>query len=77
MKAEGFVLNNNEIVLTETQLRSTVPANRIVDALRENRVTGQLTFHMIQGGVRSVMLTSRQTSTENTAEKIVEILRRL
>lgn len=77
MKAEGFVLNNNEIVLTETMLRVTVPADRIVDVLRENRITGQLTFQMIQGGVRSVTLTARRTSTESPADKIVEILRRL
>lgn len=77
MKAEGFVINNNEIVVTETQLRATVPADRIVDVLRENRITGHLTFHIIQGGVRSVMLTARRNSVEDQTEKIVEILRRL
>lgn len=77
MKAEGFVINNNEIVVTETLLRATVPANRIIDALRENRVTGQLTFHLIEGGVRSVMLTARRNSAEDQGEKIAEILRRM
>jgi hypothetical protein len=77
VKAEGFVINNNEIVVTETQLRATVPADLIVEVLRENRITGQLTFHMIEGGVRSVMLTARRNSVEDQTEKIVEILRRL
>lgn len=77
MRTDGAVLNNSEIVVTETLLRVTVPADRIVEALRENRITGQLTFHMIEGGVRSVMLTARRNSDTNVAEKIVEILRRL
>lgn len=77
MKAEGFVLNNSEIVVTETALRVTVPAGRIVDVLRENRITGQLTFHMIEGGVRSVILSARRSNAESQSEKIVEILRRM
>lgn len=77
MSAEGFVLNNSEVVVTETLLRVNVAADRIVDVLRENRVTGQLTFHMIEGGVRSVKLTARRNSSENETEKIVEILRRM
>lgn len=77
MNTQSAVLNNSEIVVTETLLRVTVPANRIVEILRENRVTGQLTFHMIEGGVRSVVLTARRNSIENQAERIVEILGRL
>lgn len=77
MKAEGFVQNNAEFVVTETLLRVNIPADRIVEVLRENRITGQLTFHMIEGGVRSVMLTARRKNIENETEKIVEILRRM
>lgn len=77
MNTQSAVLNNSEIVVTETLLRVTVPADRIVEILRENRVTGQLTFHMIEGGVRSVVLTARRNSIENQAERIVEILGRL
>lgn len=77
MKPENYVLKNSEITVTETLLRVSVPAGVVVDVLRENRITGQLTFHMIEGGVRSVVLTARRNSIENQAEKIVEILSRL
>lgn len=77
MKPESYVLKNSEITVTETLLRVSVPAGVVVDVLRENRITGQLTFHMIEGGVRSVVLTARRNSVENQAEKIVEILGRM
>ena len=77
MKSESYVQQNSEFVVTETLLKVNVPADRIVDVLREHRITGQLTFHMIEGGVRSVMLTARRKSSENPAEKIQEILQRL
>jgi hypothetical protein len=52
-------LNENEFYVSEQSLPVEIPAADLLDRLRDSRTTGQLTYHFIEGGIRSVMLTRK------------------
>jgi hypothetical protein len=77
VKVEEFIKNGNDFVVTETQLRANMPADEIVDAVRERRATGELRFYFIDGGVRSVMLIERKKPSTEERGKIRAIFQKL
>ena len=74
MKSADFVKQNNDFVVSETQLKANVPASDILESLRMNRTTGAITFQMIEGGIRSVTLVERRKTSQDEREQIREIL---
>jgi len=49
----------NEYHVSECSLPVDVPAETVISQLRDKRVSGELKFHFIDGGLRSVTLTKR------------------
>ena len=74
MKSADFVKQNNDFVVSETHLKTNVPASDILESLRMNRTTGAITFQMIEGGIRSVTLVERRKTSHDEREQIREIL---
>ena len=63
-----------DFIVTEIQIASNTPIEEIVSHLRSQRTTGQLTFHLIDGGIRSITATVRTKPSEPLIEKIREML---
>ena len=74
MEDEEVVKDNQDFVITETTVDPKVPADKVVDWLRHRKATGQLVFHMSQGGIQKVSLVERTRAVNGQREKIREIL---
>lgn len=74
MDAESMVKSNSDYLVTETTLDPKLPVSTIVAAIRERKTTGQLIFHVSQGGVQRVALVERTRTTQNESNKIREII---
>lgn len=74
MDPESMVKSNSDYLVTETTLDPKVPLATIVAAIRARKTTGQLVFHVSQGGVQKVALIERTRTTSTESEKIREII---
>jgi hypothetical protein len=74
MEDEDMVKANTDFLVTETTLDPKIPADAIVAALRKRKTTGQLTFHISQGGLQKIALTEKTKADDCQAEKIRDIL---
>jgi len=74
MPDEELVKVNVDFVVTETTVDARIPVEKIVAWLRKQRATGQLTFHLSQGGVQKVALTEKTRVGEGQREKVRGIL---
>jgi hypothetical protein len=74
MEDEDMVKASTDSLVTETTLDPTIPADMIVAALRKRKTTGQLTFHISQGGLQKVALTEKTKADDCQSERIREIL---
>ena len=54
----------HEYHVSESTLPIDVPAETVISQLRDSRVSGELKFHFIDGGLRSVTLTKRTKLNE-------------
>jgi len=68
-----MIKTNTDFLVTETTLDPKIPVDKVVSVLRERRTTGQLTFHLSQGGIQKVALTEK-TKTERVRDKIRGLL---
>lgn len=75
MKPDRFVKSDNEFIVIETSLRANVPADQILDSIRQMRATGQLTFYFIDGGIRSVMLVEKTKAADSERGRVREFQR--
>lgn len=71
---EEMVKANSDYLVTETTVDPKLPVDRVVSWLRSRRVTGQLVFHLSQGGVQKVALVEKTKAKGDQREKIREIL---
>ena len=74
MNDEEIVKVNSDFLVTETTVDAKLPVDRVVEWLRARKVTGQLVFHLSQGGVQKVALVERTKAKDGQREKIREIL---
>ena len=65
---------NVDSLVTDTTIDPRISPETIVDALRRRKTTGQLVFHISQGGIQKVLLTEKTKADDMQAEKIREIL---
>ena len=73
MDENKMIKTNTDFLVTETTLDPKIPVDKVVSVLRERRTTGQLTFHLSQGGIQKVALTEK-TKTERVRDKIRGLL---
>ena len=74
MQEEELVKVNVDFVVTETTVDPHIPVEKVVAWLRKQRATGQLTFHLSQGGVQKVALTERTKVGEGKREQVRGLL---
>ncbi len=70
MPDEELIKVNVDFVVTETTVDPKIPVDKIVAYLRKQKATGQLTFHLSQGGVQKVALTEKTKVSEGQREKV-------
>lgn len=75
MDDEEMVKVNSDFLVTETTVDPKLPVEKVVAWIREKRKTGQLVFHISQGGVQKVALVERTKAKDGQREKIREILK--
>ena len=74
MEDEDLVKTNVDSLLTETTLDPKIAVDTIVTTLRNRKTTGQLVFHLSQGGIQKVALTEKTKASDTQAEQIRELL---
>jgi len=74
MEDEDMIKTNVDSLLTETTLDPRIPPEVILEKLKKRKTTGQLVFHMTQGGLQRVALTEKTKANDMQAEKIRDIL---
>ena len=65
---------SKDSLVTETTVNPELSPEKLVTILRERKTTGQLTFHLSQGGIQKVALTEKTKATDDQSGKIREIL---
>ena len=73
MDDEKMVKKNTDFLVTESTIDPKLPVDTVVSHLRSRKVTGQLVFHLSQGGVQKGALIEK-TSAGSKREKVREIL---
>jgi len=74
MEDEDMVKANADFLVTETTVDPKLPVDKVVAWLRQRKTTGQLVFHLSQGGVQKVALVERTRARDGQREKVREIL---
>jgi hypothetical protein len=74
MEEQKIIKANVDSFVTDTTIDPRISPETIVDALRRRKTTGQLVFHISQGGIQKVLLTEKTKADDMQAEKIREIL---
>jgi hypothetical protein len=74
MEEQKMIKANVDSLVTDTTIDPRISPETIVDALRRRKTTGQLVFHISQGGIQKVLLTEKTKADDMQAEKIREIL---
>lgn len=74
MEDEEMVKVNVDFLSTETTVDPLIPVDKIVAWLRQRKATGQLVFHLSQGGVQKIALTEKTKVVDGKREAIRSIL---
>jgi hypothetical protein len=74
MEDEEVVRANSDFLVTETVVDPKIPVDTVVLWLRERKATGQLIFHLSQGGVQKVALVEKTKAENGQREAIRKIL---
>jgi hypothetical protein len=65
---------NSDFLVTETTVDPKLPVDKVVAWLRERKATGQLVFHLSQGGVQKVALVEKTKAKDGVREKLRALL---
>jgi hypothetical protein len=74
MEDEEMAVANSDYLVTETTLDPKISVDAVVSHLRARKVTGQLVFHLSQGGVQKVALVERTKATMKERKLVRELL---
>lgn len=65
---------NQDFLVTETTVDPKMPVETVVAWLRKQKTTGQLVFHLSQGGVQKVALVEKTKARSGVREKLRQVL---
>ena len=71
---DDIIKTNKDFLTTETTFDPALPVETVVWAVRKVKTTGQLVFHLSQGGVQKVALVEKTKANESQSKKIRELL---
>lgn len=74
MDEDDMIRTNVDFLVTETTLDPSLPAEKVVKLLRSRRTTGQLVFHLSEGGIQKVALVEKTKTVDGPRKKIRELL---
>jgi hypothetical protein len=74
MNTDAIIKKNEDYLITETVLDSSVSIEKLISVVRSQRTTGQLTLSLKEGGIRTIVLIERTRATSPERDKIREIL---
>ncbi len=74
MEDEEMVKENQDFLVTETTVDPKLPVDKVVAWLRLRKATGQLIFHLTQGGIQKVALVEKTKTAEGKREQVRSIL---
>ena len=74
VEAEDLAQSSNDYLVTETTLAASATPAEIVAAIRYRKTTGQLIFHLSQGGIQRVVLVERTKTSRAESDKIREAI---
>lgn len=69
-----MAIGNRDFLVTETEVDPKIPVPAVVEHLRRRKVTGQLVFHLSQGGIQKVALVEKSRAKAGQREKLRAIL---
>jgi hypothetical protein len=71
---QDMIKTNVDSLVTDTTLDPRISPETIVEALKRRKTTGQLVFHMSQGGIQKILLTEKTKADDDQASRIRKIL---
>ncbi len=71
---EEMVKVNTDFLVTETTVDPKLPVETVVAWLRQRKATGQLVFHLSQGGVQKVALVEKTKAKDEVRQKVRALL---
>ena len=71
---DELMKTNVDFLVTETTLDPKLAVERVVTLMPARKTTGQLTFHLSQGGVQKIALLEKTKANEAQRGKIREVL---
>lgn len=70
-----MIRTNTDFLLTETTfVDGKVPPETILRVIRERKTTGELTYHISEGGIQRIVLKEKTRATAAQREKVREVL---
>lgn len=69
-----MIEDNHDFLVTESTINKKVPADCILDTLRERKMTGRVEFHFNQGGLRRIVVVETTAANERQRDKIRQAL---
>lgn len=74
MVNEDNVIKTDDFLTTETTIDPTVSPTELVSFLRSRKTTGQLTFHLTQGGIQKIGVTEKTKAKVAESSKMRDVL---
>ena len=74
MNEEKAVVTSSDYLYTETVIDPKLSPDQLVLFLKQRKTTGQLVYHLSQGGTQRVVLVEKTKATVPQKEKIRDIL---
>lgn len=75
MREDELIKTNADFLLTETTfVDGKIPPETILRVIRERKTTGELTYHISEGGIQRVVLKEKTRCTAAQRETVREIL---
>ena len=74
MAENGFFKANKDFLVTETPVDPRVDVAQLLAYLRQERTTGDVVLHLIEGGIRDITMSEKTKASMEQRKRIREIL---
>jgi hypothetical protein len=75
MREDELIKTNADFLLTETTfVDGKIPPETILKVIRERKTTGELTYHLSEGGIQRIVLKEKTRATPAQRDKVREVL---
>ncbi len=71
---ERLVRSNKDVLVTETTIDTKMPPDTLLSYLKGRSTTGSVTFHLIQGGIRQIVVVEKTKVPEPKRDNIRDSL---